>query len=423
MSEQEFELYLRLLSRCLSLTSQQREQISDELRDHLEERLDELARAGVPREKAVFQALDEFGDAAVLAAHFTTIAQLKRRRFLMRLSLGSVAALAAALLVAFAFWPENRAMQGPAPLFAQNKANLLGSASPRPAHAPSTSPTTSPAPTEHPLSSDVGEHPKIEAALDSTTEFTIDPQPLKDAIDFIATRYSIPIILDSKALEDASVDTNTEVKLAVKGLKLRQSMTLLLQQLPTPLAFDIQDGVLRISTIEKINEHLTVVVYDCRDLIHLRSIYPGADVRSSITTSQEGEAAAAVDVSSTPAAKPTQPDASGPVKHPAKGAHSAKVAHPQSEIPLIRVIRYAGSADDWSEGEGGGPKITELGGLLVVNQNPIVHEQIKRILADLRRMRKEGAFTSLDKDHGNLLDKDRSAPPTTSSQPGAAKGF
>src|ERR1700689_4207820 len=121
MSEQEFELYLKLLSRCLSLTSGQREQIADELRDHLEERLEELARAGVPREKAVVQALDEFGDAAVLAGDFATIARLKRRRFLMRLSLGSVGVLTAALLVAYAFWPENRAVRGPERVVAQEK--------------------------------------------------------------------------------------------------------------------------------------------------------------------------------------------------------------------------------------------------------------------------------------------------------------
>jgi RND family efflux transporter MFP subunit len=121
MSEQEFELYLKLLSRCLGLTPSQREQIADELRDHLEERLEELARAGVPREKAVVQALDEFGDAAVLAGDFATIARLKRRRFLMRLSLGSVGVLTAALLVAYAFWPENRAVRGPERVVAQEK--------------------------------------------------------------------------------------------------------------------------------------------------------------------------------------------------------------------------------------------------------------------------------------------------------------
>jgi RND family efflux transporter MFP subunit len=121
MSEQEFELYLKLLSRCLGLTPGQREQIADELRDHLEQRLAELEQAGVARDKAVVQALDEFGDAAALAANFAAIARLKRRRFLMRLSLGSVGALTAALLIAFAFWPDNRAVRGPERVAAQEK--------------------------------------------------------------------------------------------------------------------------------------------------------------------------------------------------------------------------------------------------------------------------------------------------------------
>ncbi len=120
MSEQEFELYLKLLSRCLQLTPGQRDQIADELRDHLEQRLAELEQAGVARDKAVVQALDEFGDAAVLAANFAAIARLKRRRFLMRLSLGSVGALTAALLIAYAFWPENRAVRGPERVVAQD---------------------------------------------------------------------------------------------------------------------------------------------------------------------------------------------------------------------------------------------------------------------------------------------------------------
>jgi RND family efflux transporter MFP subunit len=120
MSEQEFELYLKLLSRCLGLTPGQREQIADELRDHLEQRLAELEQAGVARDKAVVQALDEFGDAAVLAANFAAIARLKRRKLLMRLSLSSVGALTAVLLITYAFWPENRAVRGPERVVAQD---------------------------------------------------------------------------------------------------------------------------------------------------------------------------------------------------------------------------------------------------------------------------------------------------------------
>ena len=52
-----------------------------ELHDHLQERLEELVRTGRPRDRAAVQALEEFGDASVLAAHFTTIARLLRRSF------------------------------------------------------------------------------------------------------------------------------------------------------------------------------------------------------------------------------------------------------------------------------------------------------------------------------------------------------
>src|SRR5580704_14651138 len=285
MSEQEFELYLKLLSRCLGLTPAQREQIADELRDHLEERLEELARAGVPREKAVVQALDEFGDAAVLAAHFTTIARLKRRRFLMRLSLGSVGALTAGLLIAFAFWPDNRAARGPQPAVAQDgsakstaeksktdKTNVekpvakMSSTRPLPSLVSSDRPSM-----RHPLSSDVIEHSKnesrIEEALNQPVDFNIEPQSLKDAIDFIQARYQIPIVIDQKALDDANVDTTSEVKGAFPGIKLRNLFKLLLEQLTAPLTYVIEEEVLKITTVDKANEKLSIRMYPVGDLI------------------------------------------------------------------------------------------------------------------------------------------------------------
>jgi hypothetical protein len=120
VSQQEFELYLKRLSRGLRLTSRQRAQISDELRDHLEERLEELADAGVPRDQAALVALDEFGDASVLAGRLTTIARLKRRRFLTHLSLSSVALLVVAFFTAFAFRPEERPVERPPQVLAEN---------------------------------------------------------------------------------------------------------------------------------------------------------------------------------------------------------------------------------------------------------------------------------------------------------------
>src|SRR5262245_63389312 len=92
MSDREFENYLTLLASLLQLSGKQREAIAEELRSHLEDRLEELMARGVSREEAVKQALAEFGDAAGLAGQFATISWNRKRRWLVRLMTFSVAA-------------------------------------------------------------------------------------------------------------------------------------------------------------------------------------------------------------------------------------------------------------------------------------------------------------------------------------------
>ncbi len=108
---------------------------------------------------------------------------------------------------------------------------------------------------------------RISEALDQTVDFTIDPEPLKDAIEFIAQRYQIPILLDAKTLEDASIDTSTEVKMPVTNIKLRNMLKLLLEQLPQPLTYVIEDEVMKITTVEKANEKLQIRMYPVGDLV------------------------------------------------------------------------------------------------------------------------------------------------------------
>jgi hypothetical protein len=396
MSEQEFDLYLKLLAKCLRLTSGQQAQIADELRDHLEERLEELARAGVPRERAITQALDEFGDAAVLAAHFTTIARLKRRRFLMRLSLGSVGALTAGLLVAYAFWPDNRALRGPEQIVAQEK---LKAERPKgelpqsgkaavPSKPHSTPAAARPAgagvrflPVDHPLSSDQARQPIVEAkiteALDQQVDFNIEPQSLKDALDFIAARYQIPILIDQKALDDANVDVTSEVRLAAPGIPLRDALQLIFGQISSPLGYDVIHGVLMISTVDKINEHTETIVYDCRDLIKLPAL-------GGTVTTDRGQTD--VFVTGEKSAPPSQASTN------AKKAREEKMERLANNPPFIRMVISATGAEFW-EDDG---SISELGGLLIVRQNPRVHDRIKALLASIRLMRKGGAFAGLE---------------------------
>jgi hypothetical protein len=463
MSEQEFELYLKLLSRCLNLTPRQREQIADELRDHLEERLEELAQVGLPRDKAVIQALDEFGDAAVLAANFTTIARLKRRRFLMRLSLGSVGGLTAALLIAFAFWPDNRAVRGPEQVVAQDKSKAerpkeatRSPKAPQPSGPKSTAPTPGPnvsatrsrplddkeyikaleqkrdqlekrvnqltdlqggrkkvaqlsrnieiletklsemtleadaqqrrqktAPTDVPLVDDLSRYDKIDRILDQRIDFNIEPQSVKDALDFISARYGIPVVADRKALADENIDLTTEVRLSAPGLKLRNALTLLLSQLPTPLDFEIREGVLTVTTASRVEDQDLSVVYDCRDLIHIQSL---GTVKF------------------------------GPESVPSPAAASDRPNATKTVPPLVATLKTATDPQLWENPDHGQRGITEFGGLLMVRHNRHAHDEIRLTLSTLRRLRKEGAFAAADGTGVPVASTPRAVPATNASR-------
>jgi hypothetical protein len=108
---------------------------------------------------------------------------------------------------------------------------------------------------------------RISEALDQPVDFTIEPQSLKEALEFIATRYQIPIVPDAKSLEDANVDLSSEVHATYPGIKLRNLFKLLLEQMSQPLTIVIEDEVLKITTVDKANEKLSIRMYPVGDLI------------------------------------------------------------------------------------------------------------------------------------------------------------
>ncbi len=170
MSEQEFESYLRLLSRFLRLSEGQRESIRCELRDHMEARLEDLLAAGMDRQQAIAAALDEFGDAAALALEFDRIG--RRRKWIMRSTIGALGLTCFVLIVSSLLPPRS----GPAP--------LLGVA------ADAARPTTRPARATPPpialsnLSRDQRAEEAARKKLETEVKGTaFDARPLRDVVE------------------------------------------------------------------------------------------------------------------------------------------------------------------------------------------------------------------------------------------------
>lgn len=255
MSEAEFESYLQLLGRFLHLSQVQRDAIASELRDHMEQRLEELLAQGMDRRKAIDQALEEFGDAAALSGEFRRIAQHKHRRRIMQTTFGAVAASAAVILVASYLLPENRTG---APSFPESMAQNIETGVTAPDQV------------------DAATDPTLIAQLNKRISVNFNVAPLETVVEKLRQIFEVNIQVEWAALEQAGVDMDHPVALQLKEVSGKNVLLLLMRHLSAstvePLGYTTLDNVLVISTENALTtltrEAQTVVrVYDCRDLI------------------------------------------------------------------------------------------------------------------------------------------------------------
>jgi hypothetical protein len=87
---------------------------------------------------------------------------------------------------------------------------------------------------------------RIYQTLEQTVDFVIDPEPLKDALDFIAQRYQIKVIIDPEATRKGLIDPSIDVSSKTSGIQLKRLLRLLLDQSPKPLTYKPRTGELLI---------------------------------------------------------------------------------------------------------------------------------------------------------------------------------
>jgi len=89
--------------------------------------------------------------------------------------------------------------------------------------------------------------------------------PLKDAIQYLQDQHSIPIVLNTKTLNDAGINPDTPVTKNLKGITLRSALRLMLKELD--LTYVVRDEVLQITTPDDAESQLVTKVYPVGDLV------------------------------------------------------------------------------------------------------------------------------------------------------------
>ncbi len=245
MSEHEFEAYLNLLARTLRLSPRQRDRIAGELRDHMEQRLDELTAAGVERHDAALQALDEFGDATALATELSDSAREKKRRHLMQTTFATAAVAAAVTLGVMYLAPSNYQGRPSQPFAAADQAES--------APTPDTA-RTEPAPQK-----------RVDARFEDSR--------LEDVIGWFADQLDVNLHVDWNVLELAGVERDLPVSMGLSDVNTRVAFELMLRTLPTEarLSYEVVDERLwLLTTADHVRPEIVSRGYDLTHLIELR---------------------------------------------------------------------------------------------------------------------------------------------------------
>jgi len=340
MSQREFQDYLGLLGRLLRLRTAQRKAIEEELRAHMEERFAALTSQGIRPEQAVSMALAEFGDAAALAAEFTAISRLQKRRWMMRFTIGSIAATILLSAAVVSMWPDGSG----------KLADTLAQA--QQVEKPAPPKVEEPAPKQD-------ANAQTEAKLETHTDAEFKETPLKDVLDYLAGKAGMQVYIDRRALDDVGLTPEKlVVTINLKDIPAEMLLRLILRQLG--LAYTLDHGVVLVTTPEEVQTSVHIQVYAVADLIQPAAGKPAA--------------AAAVGGAANDASMP-----------PRAGEIAAAIGARPDATELMDLITSTVDPTSWDQ-VGGPARIREYRGtLLVIAQTYQGHRKVKTLLEGLRQ--------------------------------------
>ena len=243
MSKHDFDARLQVLCRLLKLDSEQAAAVSRDLRQQLDERVAGIVRTGKPRSDAIDQAIEEFGDAAGMAADLTRVSQRLIRRWVVGATLVSAVALAVALGAVLTLeWRSLPVAQVAAPTVQFEAASLP----PQETRLPSLLLDPQPDDLELPQLSEP-----------CSINF-VEDYPLEDALKFLEKQHQVSIVLDPLMLRDGIItpdypinvplfgrqDDESDAELSINWphqMTLAQVLTLMLTELD--LNWLVKDGL------------------------------------------------------------------------------------------------------------------------------------------------------------------------------------
>jgi hypothetical protein len=371
MSEREFEHYLTLLGSMLRLRPEQRAEIAEELQQHLDERLDDLQAAGLSRDEAIQQALAEFGDAAGLAAQFSSVSRRRYRRWMMRAATASVTTAFMVIVLFVSFWPMGGRVPLAQPMTAQDTVppTVENSADAGDPFAKSASPALDSATTVS--STREAKNAETRRMIETIEAPELNGMSISDLANELGLILPHGCLVDRKSLEENGVDPDAgDIQWHLTNASLGTMLEIALDEME--LTYQIRDGIMIITSSEAAREDLSLVIYDAEFLfgsfVIVEQNLAEDVVRQLVNSRPLGQPAGDIDALRISVER-----------------FMEKYGPREEEQRFNRVANLIQSQIDpnsWEE-NGGAGTISSVGTRLVARQTERAHRKIRKLLDDL----------------------------------------
>ncbi|MEM1063162.1 MAG: hypothetical protein AAGJ97_12620, partial [Planctomycetota bacterium] len=234
---------------------------------------------------------------------------------------------------------------------------------------------------------------QINRSMTRQVSLDFENAPLKSVIDHLALLADSNIVIDQVGLADAGVTTDTPVSINVEGIQLKSALNIILR--PLQLGTMVEDEVLKVTSRQRQEGRLVTVTYPVADLVIPIENFTNPGNMAPMTPEQFNPG---VNFSVPSFGQPQTTvglPAFGQIGDPLAGTgYAERAGRPEtvgrSEADfkgLSELITNTIAPESWAAIGGNGdlqPFDTTLS--LVIRQTETVHEEIRDLLQQLRRL-------------------------------------
>lgn len=227
-------------------------------------------------------------------------------------------------------------------------------------------------------------------------ELRFDAEPFEEVINKLRALTGLNIVPNWSALEASAIEKDAEVSLRLDNVKFEKAMELILDNVgagEVELAFEIDEGVIQISTKEDLSRKTVTRVYNVQDLIISVPTFRGREIDLNQIGQSQGQQGGLGGGRFVGRGGGQGGGGGGQGGQGGLfGGEGGEEDEDQGDLedplePIVELIQETIDPESWREAGGNVGSISDLNQQLIVTQTSTAHAELRDLLKQLRQAR------------------------------------